>query len=103
MLILTAHAQAEIVRRSDSHAVEAPLTQAFLYMLKAKDWPLSSAVPGWQAEARRFSPSMRQLIDMAGLYADALGESLGGLMRPRPLGLYDPKESDISNPTRRGE
>jgi hypothetical protein len=49
-------------------------------MLKAEAWPLSSAVPGWQAEVRlfrrqakrRFAPSMRQKIDVAGLYSDAL-------------------------------
>jgi hypothetical protein len=48
--------------------------------LKAEAWPLSRDVPGWQAEARlfrrqasrRFAPSMRQRINVAGLYADAL-------------------------------
>jgi hypothetical protein len=49
-------------------------------MLKAEAWPLSRDVPRWQAEARgfradaadRFSPSMRQKIDMAVLYRRAL-------------------------------
>ena len=49
-------------------------------MLKAEAWPLSPAAPGWRAEAirfrgdaaRRFSPSMRQRIDMARLYRYAL-------------------------------
>jgi hypothetical protein len=49
-------------------------------MLKASAWPLSQEVPHWQAEARvfcaqvrrRFVPSMRQRIDLAGIYSDAL-------------------------------
>jgi hypothetical protein len=70
----------ESVGREQLHAVESLLTQALIHMLKAEAWPLSSAVPGWQAEARlfrrqakrRFAPSMRQKIDVAGLYSDAL-------------------------------
>lgn len=70
----------ESVGREQLHAVESLLIQALMHMLKAEAWPLSSAVPGWQAEARlfrrqarrRFAPSMRQKIDMAGLYDDAL-------------------------------
>jgi hypothetical protein len=49
-------------------------------MLKASAWPLSREVPHWQAEARvfcaqarrRFVPSMRQRIDFAGIYSDAV-------------------------------
>jgi hypothetical protein len=70
----------ESVGRSELHAVESLLTQALAHMLKAEAWPLSSAVQGWHAEARlfrrqarrRFAPSMRQKIDIPGLYADAL-------------------------------
>jgi hypothetical protein len=70
----------ESVGREQLHAVESLLTQALIHMLKAEAWPLSGAVPGWQAEARlfrrqakrRFAPSMRQKIDVAGLYSDAL-------------------------------
>ena len=70
----------ESVGREQLHAVELLLVQALLHMLKAEAWPLSPAVPGWEAEARgfrsqagrRFAPSMRQRIDLAGLYADAL-------------------------------
>ncbi|WP_428492333.1 DUF29 domain-containing protein [Rhodopila sp.] len=62
------------------HAVEALLTQALRHMLKAEAWPLSDDEPSWRADAidfrrqarRRFVPSMRQKIDLAGLYADAL-------------------------------
>jgi hypothetical protein len=72
--------EVESVGRSDLYAVESLLTQALLHQLKAAAWPHSAAVPGWQAEARlfrrqarrRFTPSMRQKIDVAGLYADAL-------------------------------
>lgn len=70
----------EAVGRSERHAVESLLTQALVHVLKAEAWPLSPAVPGWQAEARlfrrqarrRFAPSMRQKIDIADLYGDAL-------------------------------
>jgi hypothetical protein len=62
------------------HAVESLLVQAFRHMLKAEAWPLSRDAPGWRADAidfrqqarRRFVPSMRQKIDVASLYADAL-------------------------------
>jgi hypothetical protein len=70
----------EDVGRSEWHAVESLLTQALLHMLKAQAWPLMRDVPSWQADARlfrrqarrRFVPSMRQKIDVASLYADAL-------------------------------
>jgi Domain of unknown function DUF29 len=72
--------EVESVGREQLHAVESLLTKVFLHMLKAEAWPLSPAVPGWQAEARlfraqarrRFVPSMRQRLDVPGLYADAL-------------------------------
>ena len=62
------------------HAVASLLVQALRHMLKAEAWPLSRDAPSWRAEAidfrrqarRRFTPSMRQRIDVAGLYADAL-------------------------------
>ena len=70
----------ESVGRSELHAVQSLLIQALLHKLKAIAWPLSSEVPHWQAEARgfwrqarrQFTPSMRQRIDLADLYADAL-------------------------------
>jgi len=72
--------EVESVGREQLHAVESLLTQALAHMLKAEAWPLSMAVSGWQAEARlfrrqarrRFAPSMRQKIDLAELYDDAL-------------------------------
>ncbi len=70
----------ESVGREQRHAVASLLTQAMLHLLKAEAWPLSCDAPSWRAEAarfradarRRFAPSMRQKIDLAGLYADAL-------------------------------
>ena len=69
----------ESVGNEQRHAVESLLLQALLHMLKAEAWPLSRDVPHWQAEARlfraqarrRFVPSMRQRLDVAGLYNDA--------------------------------
>jgi Domain of unknown function DUF29 len=62
------------------HAVESLLVQALRHMLKAEAWPLSRDAPNWRADAidfrqqarRRFAPSMRQKIDVAGLYTDAV-------------------------------
>jgi hypothetical protein len=61
-------------------ACRSLLVQALLHDLKAEAWPLSAEVPHWRAEARgfrddaaeAFSPSMRQRIDVAGLYRRAL-------------------------------
>jgi hypothetical protein len=72
----------ESVGSEQRHAVESLLLRALVHMLKAEAWPISREVPHWQAEARlfcsqarrRFVPSMRQRIDLAGLYADALGD-----------------------------
>jgi hypothetical protein len=70
----------ESVGRSELHAVESLLVQAILHGLKVDAWPLSLSVPHWEAEARgfrrdaarRFTPGMRQRIDIAALYAEAL-------------------------------
>ena len=72
--------EVESVGRSQLSAVQSLLVQALAHDLKAEAWPLSREVPHWRAEARGFrrdaaraySPSMRQRIDMADLYADAL-------------------------------
>ncbi len=69
----------ESVGRSQLSAVRSLLTQAILHILKAEAWPLTSHVSGWRAEAIRFrqdaaeafSPSMRQHVDVANLYARA--------------------------------
>lgn len=70
----------ESVGNEQLHAVESLLVQALLHDLKAEAWPLSRDVPHWRAEARlfrrqarrRFAPSMRQKLDLVGLYGDAL-------------------------------
>ncbi len=72
--------EVESLGRSQVDAVESLWTLAFLHDLKAEAWPLSRDVPHWRAEARlfrrqarrKFTPSMRTKIDVAGLYGDAL-------------------------------
>jgi len=72
--------EVESVGWSDLHAVESWLTQAFLHDLKAQGWPALRGASHWRAEARlfrrqakrRFTESMRQKIDLSGLYQDAL-------------------------------
>jgi hypothetical protein len=85
----------EAVRQSQTDQVESLLHQALLHRLKAQAWPLSRDVPHWQgkergvrAQARRkFRESMRQKLDVPGLYADAL-EALPATMdgvAPQPV------------------
>jgi Domain of unknown function DUF29 len=70
----------ESVGNEQLHAVESFLVQALLHDLTATAWPLSREVPHWRAEARRFrgdaasrfTPSMRQRIEMAKIYRRAL-------------------------------
>ena len=70
----------ESVGQSQIDAVESLWTQAFLHDLKAEAWPLALTVDRWRADARMFRhqarrkyrSSMRQRIDLVGLYADAL-------------------------------
>ncbi len=65
---------------SELHACESLLEQAMRHLLKLHAWPASAALHHWRSEAvsfldgarRRFSPSMRQRIDLADLYASAL-------------------------------
>jgi len=71
--------EVESVGREQLHAVESLLVRALVHMLKAEAWPLSRDAPSWRAEAvrfradarRRFAPSMRQRLDVSGLYVDA--------------------------------
>jgi hypothetical protein len=78
--------------------------QALRHMLKADAWPLSRDAPGWRADAidfrrqarRRFVPSMRQRIDLAGLYTDALAampETIDG-QQPLPMSEVCPVTLD---------
>jgi hypothetical protein len=87
----------EGVGRSQLNAVESLLTQAMLHMLKAEAWPLSRDAPSWRADARlfrrqarrRFVPSMRQRIDLADLYADALAGLPDAMYDQPPLPVPD--------------
>jgi hypothetical protein len=70
----------ESVGNEQRFACESNLIQALIHMLKAEAWPLSREVPHWQAEARvfrsnaarRYTPSMRQRLDLALIYSRAL-------------------------------
>jgi uncharacterized protein DUF29 len=70
----------EAVGSEQLHAVQSLLRQALAHMLKAEAWPLSRDAPTWRADAvnfrqqaaDRFVPSMRQKIDVARLYRQAL-------------------------------
>jgi hypothetical protein len=87
----------ESVGSEQRHAVESLLVQALIHMLKAAAWPLSLAVPHWEAEARvfrgdarrRFVPSMRQRLDLAGLYRQALRGLPDTLDGQPPLPVWD--------------
>jgi Domain of unknown function DUF29 len=83
----------ETVGRSELHAVESHLVQALLHDLKAKAWPLARDVPHWRAEAcghradarRAFAPSMRQKIDLAELFRDAMRRMPESIDNIQPL------------------
>ena len=70
----------ESLGRSERRACELHLVLALLHDLKAEAWPLSREVPHWRAEARghradarrAYTPGMRQRIDLAGLYREAI-------------------------------
>jgi hypothetical protein len=79
---------------SELHAVVSFLDLMLAHLLKLHGWPDNASVEHWRAEigsfqknaARRFSPSMRQRIDVAKLYLDALepleGVGYGGVAPP---------------------
>jgi len=79
------------------HAVESLLIQALRHMLKAEAWPLSLDAPNWRADAidfrrqarRRFVPSMRQKINVADLYVDALAAVPDAVNGQPPLPVPD--------------
>lgn len=81
---------------SELRACQSLLRQALAHLLKLHAWPASDAAAHWRGEAagfladarRAFTPSMRQRIDLAELYADALHQvraGTGGAPAPRPL------------------
>lgn len=80
----------ESVGRSEFNSVEGLLVQCIAHRLKAEIWPGSREVPSWLADARgfqgdaisRYTPSMRQRLDLAKLYRRALARlpaSIDGL------------------------
>lgn len=74
--------EVESVGRSELHACNSLLAHALVHLLKLRAWPNSQAAAHWRGEVvgfsasarRSFTPSMRQRIDLAELYADALFE-----------------------------
>jgi len=70
----------EDVGLSELHAVESYLALIIVHLLKNQASPDDLAVDHWHTEIaafqgnaqRRFTPSMRQRIDLGALYADAL-------------------------------
>jgi hypothetical protein len=85
----------ESVGRSELAAVESLLTQALSHMLKLRAWPSVQAARGWAKEVRvfrrqarrKFTESMRQKIDLASLYADALDPLPDEIDGQKPLPL----------------
>jgi hypothetical protein len=87
--------EVESVGSEQLHAVQSLLRQALIHMLKADAWPVSRDAPTWRAAgitfradaADRFVPSMRQRIDLARIYRQAV-RALPDMMdyqRPRPV------------------
>ncbi|MGD0431205.1 MAG: DUF29 domain-containing protein [Acetobacteraceae bacterium] len=68
------------VGRNSLRACRSRLFQALLHDLKAAAWPQSRDAPHWRSEVRvarvnavdAYTPSMRQRIDVASLYAKAV-------------------------------
>lgn len=85
----------ESVGLSELHSVESYLTLIMVHLLKIQVSPDSAAADHWHAEIaafqgnaqRRFTPSMRQWLDLGALYADAIRQTRAGDRRnkiPRP-------------------
>jgi len=71
---------------SELHSVESFLNLMMVHLLKLQAWPESPAADHWCGEIvgfqrnakRRFTPSMRQKIDLQALYADAVAQMRAG-------------------------
>lgn len=88
---------------SELHRCESLLTQAIIHLFKLHLWPASQAAIHWRRETgvflvgakRHFTTSMRQRIDVASLYADAVRVMLaGGDIRKESLPGACPLEFD---------
>ena len=86
---------------SQLKAVRSSLRQALVHLLKLHRWPESESAGHWRDEviafltdARdRFSPSMRQRIDLDGLFAEAayrVGQATDGSGEARRLPAGNP-------------
>jgi hypothetical protein len=73
--------EVEDLGKAELNACRSLLRQAMRHMLKAQAWPVARDAPTWRADAAEFivqardhfTPSMRQRIDIAELYASVLG------------------------------
>lgn len=82
----------EGVGLSELHAVESCLSRMLVHLLNLGGWPECPAVNHWRVElaafqkdaARRYSPSMRQRINLESLYADAVDQLDGIRYDDRP-------------------
>ncbi|MGG5811545.1 DUF29 domain-containing protein [Falsiroseomonas sp. CW058] len=89
--------EVEDLGKSETKAVESLLAQALIHAMKLAAWPMHPAGGHWRGEIRtflnsarrRFSPSMGQLIDLAGLHADALDTVRATSLEMPPLPLRD--------------
>jgi hypothetical protein len=76
----------EDVGRSELHSVESFLNLIILHLLKLHLWPNSDTCGHWRSEIvafqqnakRRFSPSMKQKIDIGTLFVDAVDQLRAG-------------------------
>ncbi len=83
--------EVEDLGRSEVRAVESLLLQALTHGMKLAAWPEDPAAGHWRSEIRgflvgarrRFTPSMRQLLDLDALHADAL-ETVRDMRPDRP-------------------
>ena len=86
----------EDVGLSELHAVQSYLEQLLAHLLNLRGWPSLGACNHWRSEiavfqagaVRRFAPSMRQRINLEGLYSSAVQQieplRYGGHQSPTP-------------------
>jgi hypothetical protein len=86
--------EVQTVGRSELNGCESLLRQALIHLLRLHLTPKSRAASHWRGEVdtfladarHRFSPSMRQRIEFAALYAEALSR-----LRVEARGKQDPR------------